>query len=508
MARVNYRAMSGETLHWSNINPKVRNMIMLGLGLGMLVACLDATIVGPSLGTITKDLGGGDYTWIITGYMLTETAMIPIAGKLSDKYGRKPLFLIGMAAFVIGSTLCGFAGSITELTIFRAIQGIGAGTVIPVTTAAVADLYAPTQRGKIQGMLGALFAVAMAVGPLLGGSITESIGWRYIFMINIPIGIVALAFTAKQFPSQDYIKTKTDYIGMALLTGFLFVIILLFKMAGASFAWLSIETMLMIAFAAGLLLIFMFNEKKVKDPVLNPSLFKSRLHVNCFFAFLIYGMALMGTMTFLPMFMQNVVGVSVSDSGAMLMPFVFGAAATSMTSGFMLKKTGYTPWLIVGPIITFIGLALMSTLGTESTELIAMVYMFITGLGMGCFLSIVMIAAQNGAKKEEMGMVTSSVNLFRAIGSTVAVGIFTAVANMRINTELNAAHLDPLIYGDLPHNIEVIEYLDVYPAIADLIRDVFSSGVTLIFLIAGILSLTILVTSRYIKGKPQDEDIE
>ena len=479
---------------------------MIGLALGMLVACLDATIVGPSLETITESLGGGDYTWVITSYMLLETAMIPIAGKLSDQYGRKPLFLVGMTAFIVGSALCGLAADMNQLMMFRAIQGIGAGTVIPVTTAAVADLYSPTQRGKIQGMLGALFAIAMAAGPLLGGSITESIGWRWIFMINIPIGLIALIFTIKKFPAQEFIKTKTDYTGMALLVVFLFTLILFFKMMGEGQSLTSLMSIAMIALAIVFLSVFIFNEKRVADPVLNPSLFKSKLNVNCFFAFLIYGIALMGLMTFLPMFMQSVVGISITESGMMLVPFVLGAAVTSMLSGLLLKKVGFMPWLIAGPIVTAIGMGMLSTLGVGGSETFALICLFITGLGMGCFMSIVMIAAQNGAKKTEMGMVTSSVNLFRAIGSTVAVGVFTLVANTRINTELYN-NLPQEVYNVIPHNIEVIEYLnEVLPQYVDIIREAFGSGVTLAFLIGGIISLSILVTAFYIKGKPQDEE--
>ena len=238
---------STESISWSNINKKTRGSIMIGLALGMLLATLDGTIVSTSLPSIVSDLGGNElYSWVFTGFMLCETVMIPIAGKLSDLYGRKPLFLLGIIIFLAGSILSGLCDSMMQLIIFRAIQGIGGGMLIPVATAAVADLYSPAERGKMQGMLGSLFAVAMCLGPFLGGYITDNISWHWIFFINVPLGIIAIIFTMKKFPKQLPVENiHVDYSGIALLSGFLLVFLLFFTWAGVDFAWISTESFVM-----------------------------------------------------------------------------------------------------------------------------------------------------------------------------------------------------------------------------------------------------------------------
>ena len=490
-------------LHWSNIDKRTRTTIMIGLSMGMLIACLDGTIVSTSLPHIVGDLGGYEhYSWVFTGFMLCETAMIPIAGKLSDQYGRKPIFLIGIAIFLAGSVLCGICGSMTQLIIFRAIQGIGGGMLVPVATAAVADLYSPTERGKMQGILGSLFAVAMCLGPFIGGYITDHISWHWVFFINLPIGLAALIFTAKKFPSQEMAETKADYTGMALLVAFLFTLLLFFTWAGIEFPWASIESAAMIAASAVLLALFIFNETKAKEPVLRLSMFRNRMFAACAAAMLIFGLGLMGVMAYLPMFMQTVIGMSATNSGAIMLPFVIGVMITSMASGFTVKRTGYRPWLIAGPIITAFGMYLLSTLGMGSSETTALTYLFVTGLGMGCVMSVIMIAAQNGASRSEMGMVTSSVNLFRSIGSTIAVGVFTTIINGRIATELWKSVPD--IYDQIPHTTGVLEAIALFPAYADGIIFAYGESVTFAFLIGGIIILFVLLMSIFIKGRPTD----
>ena len=487
-------------------------MIMLGLSLGMLVAVLDGTIVATALPSILNDLGGHEmYSWVITGFMLCETAMIPIAGKLSDQYGRKPIFLIGISVFLLGSFLCGICGSMTELIIFRAIQGLGGGMLVPVATAAVADLYSPTERGKIQGMLGALFAVAMCLGPFLGGFITDHISWHWIFFINLPIGVIALIFTAKKFPVQEVNETKVDYIGMALLVGFLFTLLLFFTWAGTDFEWISIESFVMIMLAAALLTLFIFAETKAREPVLRLSMFRERTILCCAVTMLIFGIGLMGLMSYLPMFMQIVIGMEATNSGVLLLPFVLGVMITAMASGILVKKTGYLPWLIAGPIITGAGMLLLSTLGMGSSQSTMIGYLFFTGLGMGCMMSVIMIAAQNKAKGGEMGMVTSSVNLFRSIGSTMAVGIFTTLINGRINTELrNSVILEP-VYDQIPHNLGVLDYLNFFPFTqeqAAAVINAFGESVTFAFMIGAIIVIAVMAVTIFIRGKPEDIEEE
>jgi len=493
-----------ENINWSNIDKKARGMIMLGLALGMLLAILDGTIVSTSLPTIINDLGGAElYSWVFTGFMLCETVMIPISGKLSDLYGRKPLFLIGIAVFMTGSILSGICNNMTELIIFRAIQGLGGGMLIPVATAAVADLYSPAERGKVQGMLGSLFAVAMCLGPFLGGYITDNLSWHWVFFINVPLGLMALFLTAKKFPKQERVEgIKIDYTGIALLSAFLLVFLLFFTWAGVDFPWVSVESFAMIAASMGLIALFIWNEFKASDPVLKPMLFKNRMFVQCAIIMLIFGMGMMGIMAYLPVFMQVVVGMSATNSGVVILPLVIGMMITSMTSGFTVKRTGYRPWLIVGPIISASGMFLLSTLNMDSLVEIAVLYLFITGVGLGCVMSVVMIAAQNSAKRNEMGMTTSSVNLFRSIGSTIAVGIFTTLINGKIATELLV--LPPKVYDIIPHTIGVLNYIEAFPTFFNEIVNAYGNSVTYAFMIGGIVVLMVLAVAIFVKGKPSE----
>ena len=499
---------STDNLNWSNIDKKVRGSIMLGLALGMLLATLDGTIVSTSLPKIVESLGGNElYSWVFTGFMLCETVMIPIAGKLSDLYGRKPLFLLGIIIFLAGSVLSGLCGSMMQLIIFRAIQGIGGGMLIPVATAAVADLYSPAERGKMQGMLGSLFAVAMCLGPFLGGYITDNIGWHWIFFINVPIGIIAIIFTMKKFPKQLPVDNiHVDYTGIALLSGFLLVFLLFFTWGGVDFAWISAESFVMVAVSLALLALFIWNEFKAKDPVLKPSLFKNKMFVYCSIVMIIFGMGMMGIMAYLPYFMQLVVGISATNSGLIILPMVIGIMITSMASGFTVKRTGYRPWLMTGPIVAAIGMILLSTLSRGSSESLALFYLFVTGLGLGCVMSVVMIAAQNSANKNEMGMTTSSVNLFRSIGSTVAVGIFTTIINSRIAQELLV--LPDGIYDKVPHTIGILDQLlkePIFPTYYYDVIDAYGNSVTFAFLVGAVIVLLVFAVAIFMKGKPPTE---
>ncbi|MDR1405478.1 MAG: MFS transporter [Candidatus Methanoplasma sp.] len=524
--------MSAESssLHWSNISKKTRVSIMIGLSLGMFIACLDGTVMATAINEILKDFNGyGEYSWVFTGFMLCETIMIPLAGKLSDQYGRKPIFMIGLAAFLVGSLLSGLSGNMTQLIIFRAIQGIGGGILIPVATATVADLYSPSERGKIQGMLGSLFAVAMCVGPFIGGYITDNISWHWVFFINLPIGAAALLFCLKKFPNPEIEeKVHVDYIGMALLSAFLLTLLLFFTWVGVDFPWVSIESAVMVIVAAVLIVMFIKTEFRAKDAVIRPGLFKNKMFICCAVTMLIFGMAMMGIMTYMAVFMQAVVGISATNTGMIMLPMVAGMMITSMLSGFTVRRTGYRPWLIAGPIITAFSMVMLSTLGRGSDTTVAILFLFVLGVGFGCVMSIVMIATQNSAKAGEMGMATSTVNLFRSVGSTVAVGIFTTIINGRIATEL-AERLPGGIFDAVPHSTSImnilssvadpsqwgslpqvlIDYFQSAPThvmdFANSILDSYGGSVTFAFLCSAVVMLLVLVAAFFMKGKPPEE---
>lgn len=488
---------------WSNIDPRVRTSIMLGLALGMLMACLDGTVVSTSITAILVDLDGYDlYSWVFTGYMLCETIMIPISGKLSDLYGRKKLFLIGIAFFIVFSVLAGMATSMEEFIVFRSLQGIGGGTLIPVAMATVADLYAPEKRGRVQGELGALFAVATCLGPFLGGYITDSMSWHWVFYINVPISALAVIMTLRKFPSQVAAPdTHIDYVGMAVLAAMLADLLLFFSFVGQDFDWVSVETAVMMVVFVVLLALFVLIELRAKDPVLSMRLFRQRTFIICSLIIFIFGMALMGTMSYMPVFMQNVMGFSASNTGEIMVPMVVGMTITSLLSGFLLDKTGYKVWMIVGAIVSAIGMYLMSTLDGSDSHTSAIIYLFVTGAGMGCVMSVVMVAAQNDAKRDEVGMTTSGVNLFRSVGSTIAVGVFTTIINNQMAEELMEV-LPQVVYDSLPsHGMSIMNSLPYLPAaVASQVIVAYGESVTYAFFLSAFVALIVAFIAPFLKN--------
>ncbi len=497
---------------WASIDPKIRNISMIGLAFAMLIACLDGTIVGTCGPVIAADLNGTNlYAWMITAYMLCETIMIPISGKMSDHYGRKPLFLLGLGLFVSGSILAGMSTSMEQLILFRAIQGFGGGTLIPVAMAAVGDFYPPEKRGKIQGMLGAVFGLGMAVGPLLGGYIAEYSDWRWVFYINVPLAIVALVLTIKKFPSIESVNGKVDYVGMVFLSLFLIDFLLFMEWGGDEIAWISIESFVMIAIAIALLAIFVMIEKKAKDPVLAPHIFKDRTLVACAAFMLLFGIGMMGAMTYSSMFNIYIYGLTTLEAGEVSIAMVAGMMITSMASGSLLERTGYKPWLIFGPIVTAASLWFMSTLKYGGDVIDMAGCLFGLGLGLGCMMSVVMVAAQNCAKPNEMGMTTSSVNLMRSIGTTSGTALFSMLITQKIASELQS-NLDPEVYANIPHNLDVLNASELqyifytYGQEAyDGVMSAFANSVDFSFFWGGCIMLVLIVIGLFIKAKHKNK---
>lgn len=494
---------------WASIDPKIRNLSMIGLIFAMLIACLDGTIVSTCGPVIAADLDGTElYAWMITAYMLCETIMIPISGKMSDHYGRKPLFLIGLGLFVGGSILAGMSTSMEQLITFRAIQGMGGGILIPVATAAVADFYPPEKRGKMQGVLGAVFGLGSAIGPLLGGYIAEFADWRWVFYINVPLAIISIILTIKKFPSMEVDKLhKIDYRGMTVLSALLLDFLMFIEFGGDEIAWVSIESFAMIAIAIILLVIFVKVEKKADDPVLALRLFKNRTLLACAIFMLLFGIGMMGAMTYSSMFNIYIYGLTTLEAGEVMLAMVAGMIITSMASGSLLNRTGYKPWLIGGPILTALALWLMSGLkyGGSVTDMV--VCLFILGLGLGCMMSIVMVATQNCAKPNEMGMTTSSVNLMRSIGSTSGTAIFSMLIAQKMSSELQS-NLPADVYSQIPHDTGVLN--ELYRILAEFgqsaydgVLTAFANSVDFAFLCGGIIMLALVFVGLYIKPKKE-----
>ena len=475
-------------------------MIMAGLIFAMLVACIDGTIVGTCAPVIATDLGGLSlYSWMITAYMLCETIMIPISGKLSDLFGRKPLFLIGLCLFVLGSVVAGMSTNMEMFIACRAVQGLGGGILIPVATSAVADLYAPEDRGKMQGLIGGVFGIGSGIGPLVGGYITEYISWQWVFYINVPLALVAFLLTLKKFPMPDNTdKPSIDVKGIAFLSLFLLDLLLFFEWAGSEFAWFSMESLLMVFAAVVLLALFIFVERKAIEPIIAPHLIHNRTVVMSAVFMFIFGMAMMGAMTFTSMFAISVLGLSTLKAGAYSLFMVFGMMITANLSGQLVNRTGYRFWLIVGPIITFIGMFMLSKMTLDTKLSYCAVSLFVFGFGLGCMMAIVMTAVQNSSRESEIGMTTSAVNLIRSIGSTIGVAIFTVIINNRIANELSE-RLPQIVYDMVPHDTGVLGYIPYLPQYAYDILLSFSNSVDFAFICGGILFLPLIIIGAIYK---------
>jgi EmrB/QacA subfamily drug resistance transporter len=490
---------------------RTRNFIMIGLALGLLVSSLDQTVVGTSLPKIVGDLGGMNlFAWLFTAYMLGEVLAIPVAGKMSDRYGRKPVFLTGMGLFLAGSVLAGMSSSMDMLIACRAIQGVGGGVIMPVAMATVADLYAPTERGKIQGMLGGIFAVSSVIGPFLGGFIVDNLDWRWVFYVNLPIGILALAVTSMKFPNQESDTSKRiDYTGMVTLASCLTPALLVMTWGGSTYAWGSIEVVGLTALSVLSLIAFVLNERRAEDPILPLHLFREPIFTLGSLGLMVMSMGLFGVIAFLPMFLQAVIGMSATSSGETLIPLMIGVMITILASGFLLKRTGYKIWLLIGPPLSAFGLYMLSTLHAGSSQTDAVFYLILVGMGLGAVMSNYMVAAQNVMSKKEMGVVTSSMTLFRSIGGTIGVTILGAIVNQRMVDELGR-NLPAGAMSSLPTtDVNSIGGLLMSPAastipgpILESIRLSLSNSITYMFLIGAVIVMFALVTSVFVRGVP------
>ncbi len=489
-----------------------RWFIMLGLALGMLLASLDQTVVGTSLPRIVAVLGGMDlFSWLFTAYMLAQTITIPIAGKMSDRMGRKPIFLSGMIIFMAGSLMAGFSTSMEMLIVCRFIQGLGGGALIPVAMATVADLYAPQDRGKIQGMLGAVFALSTVIGPFIGGFIVDNWDWDWVFWVNLPVGIFAMIVASFKFPSLERVETSpVDYLGIVTLVGAVAPALLTLTWGGTTYAWTSPEILGMIALSAVMLVAFVAVERRAADPLLPFRLFREPILTLGSAGLFIMSLGMFGVVGFLPLFLQAVMGMSATNSGMLTIPLMIGSMITSISSGFLLKRTGYKPWLLAGPPIMAVGMYLLSTLHAGSDPIEAIVYQLIVGLGIGAVMSNYIVAAQNVMARNEMGVATSSMSLFRSIGGTVGITMFGGLLNGRMVAEIGrnlpegAMELlpttDATSLGNVLLDPEISAIIPV--AIQEAIRLSLSNSITFLFVVGSVIVLLSLITSILIRKVP------
>jgi len=405
------------------LDRRTKMEILFAIMLGLFLGALDQTIVGPVLPKIATELNGADlYTWVVASYLLTSTATVPIYGKLSDIYGRKPLLTIGIVLFLVGSALSGLSQSMWELILFRGIQGLGAGALFPIALAVIGDLFTPAERGKYQGLFGAVFGIAFLVGPGLGGFLTDNFSWHWIFYVNIPIGLAALLVIERLLPNVRLgKKVSIDYLGVVMLSAGLVPILIGLTVAETS-TWTDISVWGTIAAGFVFLGLFVLVEARAKDPIIPLHLFRSRTFSASMIAIFLATFGFGAAIIFLPLYFQVVQGASATASGYMLLPFLFGLIASSIVSGQIVSRTGrYKSVIVAGVAILVVGLALMAQLRADTPNLLLWGWMFVAGLGVGPTFAIFTIIVQNAVPFHELGTATSDLTLFRQIGTTVGL---------------------------------------------------------------------------------------
>ncbi|MFF5501994.1 MDR family MFS transporter [Streptomyces roseolus] len=407
--------------------------------LGMLLAALDQTIVSTALPTIVSELGGMEHlSWVVTAYMLASTAATPLWGKLGDQYGRKKLFQGAIVLFLIGSALCGIAQNMPQLIAFRAVQGLGGGGLMVLSMAIVGDLVSPRERGKYQGLFGAVFGATSVLGPLLGGLFTEHLSWRWVFYINLPIGVVALFVIAAvlHIPVRSTRHT-IDYLGTFLIASVATCLVLVASLGGTTWDWGSPQIIGLALLGAVLLVWFVRVERRAAEPVLPLGLFRIRTFTLVSIISFVVGFAMFGAMTYLPTFLQIVQGVSPTMSGVHMLPMVAGMLLTSTASGQIVSRTGrWKVFPVAGTAVTALGLLLLHRLTETSSTWEMSVYFFVFGAGLGLVMQVLVLVVQNAVGYEDLGVATSGATFFRSIGASFGVAVFGTVFTSRLTHKL------------------------------------------------------------------------
>ena len=422
------------------------------LMLGMLLAALDSTIVATALPTIVGDLHGANHlSWVVVAYLLASTVSTPLWGKLGDLHGRKVYFQSAIVIFLVGSMLCGVAHSMLELILFRALQGLGGGGLMVGAQAVIADLVPPRDRGRYAGFFGATFGAATVLGPLLGGVIVEYWSWRWIFFVNLPFGILALVVCAAKLPSAGVrVQHVIDYLGIIVLTISASALILFTSLGGTTFAWGSAKSigLLVVGLVTGV--IFVFVERASSEPILAPRLFANRVFSSASAIGFVVGFAMFGAMTFLPLYLQDVRGVSPTMSGLRLLPMMAGLFIASIVTGQLVSKGWrYRPFPIFGTAIMTVGLGLLGTLGVTTSSWAMGFYMTVLGVGLGLVMQVLVTAVQNAVAPGDLGAATAGANFFRSIGGSFGTAVFGALYVNELPRQLAAGFASHPVSGKL-----------------------------------------------------------
>ena len=484
-------------------------LVFGGLLLVMFLAALDQTIVATALPTIVGDLGGLDHiSWVVTAYLLAQTVVTPLYGKLGDMYGRKIVLQGALVIFLIGSALCGLSQNLDELIAFRALQGLGGGGLMVSAQAAIGDVVPPRERGRYVGLFGAVFGLASVAGPLLGGFLTTNLSWRWIFYVNLPLGIVAMFVLAATLPSvADRVHHNIDYVGTALLAAGLSGIVLMASLGGVSYAW---GSPLIVGLAvAGVLFLaaFLWFERRASEPVLPPRLLTNRVFVVTSAVGFVVGFALFGAITYLPLFLQVVKGASPTGSGLQLLPLMGGLLITSIASGQVITRTGhYKPFPIAGTAVMALGLYLLSTMDPSISREAITGFMFVLGLGLGLVMQVLVLAVQNAVDYSDLGVATSGATLFRSMGGALGTSVLGAIFANRLSNQLKSA-LPAGASAPSSGEVNPQQIAHLPAALHAAYLHAFTTSLSSVFIVAALVAVVAFVLSWFIRELPLRETI-
>ena len=500
-----------------------RAPIIVGLLLGMLLAALDQTVVGTAMPHVIAELGGQNISWVYTSYLLASTVGVPIYGKLSDIYGRRIFFIGGMVLFLLGSALSGASQDMTQLIIFRGIQGLGAGALMPIAQAIIADIFPPAERGRWQGLFMAVFGFATIIGPLLGGWITDNWGWRWVFYVNMPVGAVAIITAGLTMPRiVSGCKHKIDYFGSTFLILWSVPLLLALSWGGSEYAWDSPQILGLFVGAAVMLIAFLVVEMRAAEPILSPRLFKSSIFTVSTITTFLLAAGMFGAILYLPYFVQDALGQSATNSGVILTPMMLGFIVSSIVGGQLLSYTGrYKVIALSGFVVATIGMFLLSqmTIHTSNQDLLR--NMIVTGLGIGVMMSLFTIVVQNAFPPRQIGEVTASLTFFRSMGSTIGLAVLGSVLTngfaSNLKTNMPAA-LKPYIpidkltsIGSTQTNPDALKAVFaqfgpqgqiLFEQLQTAIKVSFASAVTEVFQIGAFMMIAAFIVTLFLREIP------
>jgi len=469
--------------------------IYLGLMVALMLAALDQTIVATALPRIVSDLGGiTQYSWVFTAYMLTSTVTVPLYGRLGDVYGRRPLFLIAIVLFLAGSALCGLAQGMTELVLFRAVQGLGAGGLFPLSLAVIGAIVPPRERGRWQGLIGAVFAAASIIGPAVGGFIVDNASWRWVFLVNLPIGGLALVVITLTMPRRTVrAEHSIDWLGAGVLALGTGALLMGLVWAGTDYAWLSGHVLGALGGAFVILGLFAVVERRAREPILPFEVLRNPIVAGSVACMALVGMAMFGTISYVPLFVQGVIGTSATSSGVVLTPLMLGAVVTGILTGQLVSRTGRYRWnVLVGPLVLASGMALLWRMDVHTTNRQAAFAMVVAGIGIGSMMQVFVLSVQNTVDRSRIGSATALTQFSRQMGATIGVTVMGVIVN-----------------AGLPAQATGSEGIVAIHRLPPALRQALAAALKPAFLVATLIALVVwVIAAIYVKEMPLRRSVD